>query len=704
MLALVGGLFLIIQFVALVIGLLLARQITGAVHDLFTGTQHLRNRDFVHSIPVRARDQLGELAESFNVMTGEVHDAARRGGGEGPHGAGDARGPRHPAEAAAAGAAQHPGPVAAAFCEPAREVAGDYYDFLPITDTMIGVLIADVAGKGLAAGLYMAQLKVIVQSLARLHHEPREFLIAVNTVVAQNLDAKSFITMTYARDRPRATEMTFARAGHCPLIHVPGVRAGRPAQGRDADAGRPGRRARPSTMARCSRVDSRGAHRDARPSGDLVVLFTDGISETMNEAFDCFGEARLSQGDRAVRAPAVRPAALLHPRRAAGLRRRSADQHDDMTMILMRVAMNALTVVFRTRSEIEANVVQGAAREPRRAVGPHRGRPAGHVSRSPSARSARRVVSVREEEGRGRGAHHRGAPRPGGGGLVVPLPQQFDALEARLGYHFRDRGLLEHALTHKSKAHEDPSGGVVDNESLEFLGDAVLGLVIGRRAVTAPSRPTPKGRSRRSRRTSCPRRRSRRSPMRLGLGDHMILGRGEEKTGGRRKPALLADTCEAIIAALYLDGGLDAARGFIIREIGLADRGGAAAQLLRPRLQVAAAGAAAEPGPLAAGTIACWSETGPEHRKVFAVQVVAGDEMLAEGQGRTKKDAEQEAARLAMEGLEIGNPASHRDEIGSADGALPSRPQSISMMPTARRSPETRTALVASTSGSRAAA
>ena len=65
-----------------------------------------------------------------------------------------------------------------------------------------------------------------------------------------------------------------------------------------------------------------------------------------------------------------------------------------------------------------------------------------------------------------------------GGGIVVPLPQEFDALEARIGYRFRDRGLLEHALTHKSKAHEDPSGGVADNESLEFLGDAVLGLVV----------------------------------------------------------------------------------------------------------------------------------------------------------------------------------------------------------------------------------
>ena len=89
---------------------------------------------------------------------------------------------------------------------------------------MIGMLIADVAGKGLAAGLYMAQLKVIVQSLARLHHEPKTFLIAVNKVVSHNLDAKSFITMTYGVVDIERREMTFARAGHCPLIHVPGLR------------------------------------------------------------------------------------------------------------------------------------------------------------------------------------------------------------------------------------------------------------------------------------------------------------------------------------------------------------------------------------------------------------------------------------------------------------------------------------------------
>ena len=334
-LALVGGLFLIIQTVALIIGLLLARQITGAVHDLFTGTQHLRNRDFAYSIPVRARDQLGELAESFNAMTGEVTtllgEVAEKG--------------RMEQEMHAAREIQQkllppaprniPGLSLSAFCEPAREVAGDYYDFLPITDTMFGVLIADVAGKGLAAGLYMAQLKVIVQSLARLHHEPREFLIAVNTVVAQNLDAKSFITMTYAVIDLERREMTFARAGHCPLIHVPGCE---PPGLRKAKLLTPDGLVVGLTIDDGELFASILEERTVALGGDdLVVLFTDGISETMNEAFDCFGEARLSKVvEQYAHLPfdQLRSYILAELRSFAG----EADQHDDMTMILMRVA------------------------------------------------------------------------------------------------------------------------------------------------------------------------------------------------------------------------------------------------------------------------------------------------------------------------------------------------------------------------------
>lgn len=333
-LALVGGLFLLIQFVALVIGFVLARQITGAVHDLFTGTQHVRAGDFGHQIPVRARDQLGELAESFNLMTGEVTtllgEMAEKG--------------RLEQEMFAAreiqqkllpsGPPRLTGLVVSAFCEPAREVAGDYYDFLPITDTMVGLLIADVAGKGLAAGLYMAQLKVIVQSLSRLHHEPKAFLTAVNKVVSANLDGKSFITMSYGVIDVERREMTFARAGHCPLIHVP---ANQPAGMRKA------RMLVPDGLVVGLQIDD-GTMFDsilqeqtiALAPGDLIVWFTDGISETMNEAFDCFGEQRLTQVvEQYAHLPfdQLRSYILAELRAFAG----GADQHDDMTMILMKI-------------------------------------------------------------------------------------------------------------------------------------------------------------------------------------------------------------------------------------------------------------------------------------------------------------------------------------------------------------------------------
>lgn len=333
-LALLGGLFLIIQSVALVIGFVLARQITGAVHDLFTGTQHVRAGDFGHQIPVRARDQLGELAESFNLMTGEVTtllgEMAEKG--------------RLEQEMFAAreiqqkllptGPLKVTGLVVSAFCEPAREVAGDYYDFLPITDSMLGMLIADVAGKGLAAGLYMAQLKVIVQSLSRLHHEPKEFLSAVNKVVSANLDGKSFITMSYGVIDVERQEMTFARAGHCPLIHVP---ANQPAGLRKA------RMLVPDGLVVGLQIDD-GTMFDSLlqeqtiklAPGDLVVWFTDGISETMNEAFDCFGEERLAQVvEQYAHLPfdQLRSYILAELRAFAG----GADQHDDMTMILMKI-------------------------------------------------------------------------------------------------------------------------------------------------------------------------------------------------------------------------------------------------------------------------------------------------------------------------------------------------------------------------------
>lgn len=333
-LALVGALFLIIQFVALVIGFVLARQITGAVHDLFTGTEHLRHRDFGHQIPVRARDQLGELAESFNEMTGEITTLLEE----------NAEKERLEQELRTArdiqmkllpqGPLVVPGLAVTAYCEPAREVGGDYYDFLPLDDTRLGFLIADVSGKGTSAALYMAELKGLMLSLSRIHESPRELLIAANQVIAQHIDAKSFITMSYIVIDLERRLMTYARAGHCPLIYLPGPGSG---------DSRHVRVLAPDGLVVGLKLDDGALFESLLKevtvplgTGDLIVLFTDGFSEAMNESFDCFGEQRLSQlVEQFGHLPfeQLRERIVLEVRSFSG----AADQHDDMTMILIKV-------------------------------------------------------------------------------------------------------------------------------------------------------------------------------------------------------------------------------------------------------------------------------------------------------------------------------------------------------------------------------
>lgn len=327
-------LFLLIQGVALVLGVTLARQITGAVHDLFTGTEHLRNRDFTHVIPVRARDQLGELADSFNVMTGEITrlltDVAQK--------------ERLEQEFATAreiqmkllpqGPLAVPGLAVSAYCEPAREVGGDYYDVFPVDEGVFGFLIADVSGKGVGAGLYMAQLKGLVLSLTRQHRSPRDLLIAVNRVLVDRLDGRSFITMSYVVVDLRKQVMTYARAGHCPMIVAPGTRAGvRP----------PIKVLAPDGLVVGLTLDDGTLFESLLEEvtvplapGDLFMLFTDGMSEMMNPAHDCFGETRLGEiagehRDLPLDALADR---LVAEVRAFGA---GAGQHDDMTMLLLRV-------------------------------------------------------------------------------------------------------------------------------------------------------------------------------------------------------------------------------------------------------------------------------------------------------------------------------------------------------------------------------
>jgi len=328
-----GALFLIIQFMALIAGLALAKSITGSVHQLFTGTERVRQGDFTHKIAVKTDDQLGELSVSFNSMTASIEDLLVQA----------AEKKRLEEELRIAheiqmsllpqGPLQMPGLSVTALCVPAREVGGDYYDFLPLDDHRVGVLIADVSGKGTSAALYMAELKGLMLSLSEIHSSPRELLIAANRIIAHHLDARSFITMTYAVVDLRKRIMTYARAGHTPLIYVPGAGIG----ARDV------RILVPDGMVVGLKLDngemfSRLLQEETialRP-GDLYLFFTDGISEAMNVHDDCFGESRLGE---LVQAHAHLPSAELRERvlREIAAFVGDAPQHDDMTMILLKV-------------------------------------------------------------------------------------------------------------------------------------------------------------------------------------------------------------------------------------------------------------------------------------------------------------------------------------------------------------------------------
>ncbi len=261
--------------------------------------------------------------------------------------------------------------------------------------------------------------------------------------------------------------------------------------------------------------------------------------------------------------------------------------------------MTDLVTVFRTRSDVEASIVRGLLEA--------HGVPSVVASPLPQSLFPMAVntlgeigIAVHEadaEEAQRIIEEHRTELT---NGRVVRLRDEFETLQLTIGYRFRDRGLLEHAMTHTSRANEDVSGGVRDNESLEFLGDAVLGFVIADLLFNEfPDRD--EGQKSKIKAALVSTVTLARLAERLNLGEHLLLGRGEEKTGGRRKQALLADGYEALIAAIYLDGGIEHARAFVAREFAalLADAHDAAAA--GQRLQVGAAGAGAVAECAAAG-------------------------------------------------------------------------------------------------------
>ncbi len=212
---------------------------------------------------------------------------------------------------------------------PANEVGGDFYDFVTLRDGRTGVVVADVSGKGTSAAFYMAEIKGIIQSLAGIYDSPSELLTAVNVVLYRNLDRKSFITLAYVDFDIEKCELRFARAGHCPILHITGGRADflcPPGIGLGLDKGQ--------------LFESTIQDRQLRiQDGDIVVLYSDGVVEARNSRAEEYGEERLKQivqrtADRT--AETITAAILEDVRTFVGLAR----AHDDLTCVVLKLCAN----------------------------------------------------------------------------------------------------------------------------------------------------------------------------------------------------------------------------------------------------------------------------------------------------------------------------------------------------------------------------
>jgi ribonuclease-3 len=310
--------------------------------------------------------------------------------------------------------------------------------------------------------------------------------------------------------------------------------------------------------------------------------------------------------------------------------------------------VNNLVVIFRTPSQIEADVVRGLLATHGIAT-----MISSDISRTPFPLAVNELrVSVHAQEADHAKQIIESHREDSGPGRVVPFGSELEPLERRIGYRFRDRGLLEHALTHRSRVHEDASGGVFDNESMEFLGDSVLGFVI----ADLLFRQFPQhneGQKSKLKASIVSAASLARLGEKISLGEFLILGRGEEKTGGRRKHALIADCYEALIAAVYLDGGIEPVRGFIERQfadlIEEARRTGAHAAFTEDYKSALQEWLQSHDRGLPSYRLA--AELGPAHRRLFDVEVLVNGEPIARAEGKSKKEAAQAAARKALEQL-----------------------------------------------------
>ncbi len=228
------------------------------------------------------------------------------------------------------------------------------------------------------------------------------------------------------------------------------------------------------------------------------------------------------------------------------------------------------------------------------------------------------------------------------------LPIELEELERCLDYHFKDPALLQQAITHKSYLNEARERFQKDNERFEFLGDAVLDLVISQDLLlNYPD--TPEGELSKMKARIVSETALAKVARRLEIGRYLLLGRGEEITQGRTKPSLLANALEAILAAIYLDGGLDSACHVIqkifksefeelLKTEAFTDYKTELQELCQRDYEILP-------------TYTVLTESGPDHQKTFEVQISIKGGVYGRGIGRSKKEAEQQAAREALEKL-----------------------------------------------------
>ena len=234
--------------------------------------------------------------------------------------------------------------------------------------------------------------------------------------------------------------------------------------------------------------------------------------------------------------------------------------------------------------------------------------------------------------------------------LNYPRLPDLAEFEDRIAYYFQRREILTRALTHKSYSHEAKNGGVRDNETFEFLGDSVLGFVIG--DILFHRFPTLDEGALSKMKAYLVSANSLAAKARLyGMGDVILLGVGEEKSGGRKKDSLLANLFEALIAAVYLDGGVVAARHLIERSF-VHDLASLNAEDLLFHDYKTALQELAQGKGLALPEYIVIGEAGPDHDKRFIVEVKVGNR-AARGEGSSKKEAQQQAAKQAMDGFAL---------------------------------------------------